>query len=312
MDADGFIRSISIAGACNRGIGYLGCLKRFEEAGLLRLERVFGVSIGSLIALCVILGYSATELLDIVVNMDPRIFKDLAFCDDSAFYKDGAVLKGKLYKKWVRGLMAAKTDPDITFAGLFGATRVEFTVLATCIHSGNPQFAEGITRFSSAETPDVPVLTAVCASMAIPMIFPPVEYGGAKFVDGGILDGYEDGYVHMEVISKKVSDANLVDNPVSYISKIVELVVRRISELKSGDKSLVVSVHGEDFEFIDLDMSLDDKITLYKRGYAAASEFLVRLAEATRDSAKAADSAPEAAEAPEADSAAEAPEAAPD
>ncbi len=57
------IKELCLSGACNRGICYIGCFKKFEELDILKVEKILGVSIGAFIAVCYIIGYNADEML---------------------------------------------------------------------------------------------------------------------------------------------------------------------------------------------------------------------------------------------------------
>lgn len=57
------INELCLAGAANRGISYIGALKVLDDKNLLDIKKLVGVSIGSLVGLCYILGYKPDELM---------------------------------------------------------------------------------------------------------------------------------------------------------------------------------------------------------------------------------------------------------
>lgn len=342
------ISEMCLAGACNRGISYIGCFAYLEEMKLLELKKIVGVSIGSFIAACFITGYTSDELFDSVINKDMNVFKD--YC----MGKDGALLKGEEYKNWVYDMLSKKCDPNITMKELYKTTGIEFILTTTCVYappttiqpptSTQPppiqytyttsatdlvdvvdievcdlvddcaavdaavheadavvnvseeevgtdstdgiklpkqQFKEGIVYLSHIHTPDMPLYVAVNCSMAFPFVFPPVFYEDCQFIDGGVLDNFPMDMLSTDAVGMKSSYKNsdgsdVTKNPLTHLGKIFELVSNRFVNLKMEKHQNIFTINCTDFDVIDFGMSLDDKITLYMRGYEAMKEFIER------------------------------------
>lgn len=266
------ITEICLAGACNRGISYIGCFRKMEELGLLKIKKMVGVSIGSFIGACYMVGYSSEELLEVVINKNMNEFKDFSISEPSA------LLKGEQYKNWVFEVLARKEDPNITLKQLYDKTGIEYTVTTTCIHSESSEFPEGIAYLNHKYTPDMSLFTAVNCSMAFPFIFPPMIYKNCQFIDGGVLDNFPMDLLSVNAIGIKVNfkpidSCTSTKNPISYIGKIFELMSNRFRVLKDEKHQNIITVDCDDFDIIDFGMSIDNKITLYKRGYKAMTEF---------------------------------------
>lgn len=275
------IKELCLSGACNRGICYIGCFKKFEELDILRVEKILGVSIGAFIAVCFIIGYNADEMLRIIVEKDMKDFKDFSFDEH------GAILKGEKYKDWVYKILSEKIDPNITMLDFYKKYGVYFITTTTCIYSSNKNFSEGIVYMSHELTPDVPIIVAINASMAVPFIFPPVCYEDAKFIDGGMLDNIPNGFMSKDAFSLRVNfkrehSHDSINNPISYMGKLFELMTKRIDQLKGGSIfEHIISIPCDDFNIIDFEMSIDDKITLYKRGYKTTEKYLKKISGTT-------------------------------
>ena len=81
------IKELCLAGACHRGISYIGALQYLEEEYLLdhtKLEKVIGVSIGSFVAACYIAGFKPMEFMETIVKYDTSTFKDISIMDPSS------------------------------------------------------------------------------------------------------------------------------------------------------------------------------------------------------------------------------------
>ena len=267
------ITEICLAGACNRGISYIGCFKKMEEMNLLNLKKIVGVSIGSFIGACYMLGYSSEELLEEVINKNMNEFKDFSISEPSA------ILKGEQYKNWVFELLSKKEDPNISLKDLYEKTGIEFIVTTTCIHSGSSEFPEGIAYLSYKHTPDMSLFTAVNCSMAFPFVFPPMVYKNCQFIDGGVLENFPMDLLSINSIGLKVNFKPIdsftsTKNPISYIGKIFELMSNRFKILKDEQHQNIITVDCDDFDIIDFGMSIDNKITLFQRGYKAMTLYL--------------------------------------
>jgi predicted acylesterase/phospholipase RssA len=264
---------LCLAGACNRGICYIGCLKKLEEENLLNIKALSASSIGAFIGICYILGFTSDELLAIIIDKDFKIFRDFSFSEE------GAVLKGQEYKNWVFEILSKKINPNITLLDLYNITKIHFTCTTTCIYSNSENFKEGIIYMSHIQTPTVSLITAINCSMAFPFIFPPIYYQDCQFIDGGVLDNFpinllSDTALGLKVNFKMIDGSTSIRNPISYIGKIFELITHRFKYLKPDTSKNIVCTECDDFNIIDFELSIDDKITLFKRGYSSMETFL--------------------------------------
>lgn len=264
---------ICLSGACNRGICYLGAFKKLEEMKLLNIEKIVGVSIGAFIAVCYILGFSSDELLKIIVEKDFRDFRDFSFTEE------GAILKGMEYKNWVSEVLSKKVNPNITLLDFYNLTKINFICTTTCIYSTNDAYKEGMIHLSHVHTPTMPLAVAINCSMAFPFIFPPIYYQGCQFIDGGVLENFpidlvSENSLGLKVNFKPIDGSTSIKNPISYIGKIFELITHRFKDLKPEIHQNIVCTDCDDFNVIDFELSIDDKITLFKRGYTSMEKFL--------------------------------------
>lgn len=271
------IDELCLAGACNRGICYIGSMKKLEELNILKLKKIVGVSIGAFVGLCYVVGFTSDELLEIIIEKDMKEFKDISLSEH------GAVLKGEKYRKWVYDVLSKKIDPNITFLELYNKTKIEFTCVTTCIYSSNNNFSEGIVYLSKEYSPDMPIIMGINCSMAFPFIFPPVSYKDCLFIDGGLLnnlpiDKISEKGLAIKVNFKPIDGLTSTRNPVTYVGKLFEIISEHMlylaNNVNNNTRKNIITITCDDFDLIDFDMSIDDKITLYKRGYTAIEKWV--------------------------------------
>jgi len=151
---------IVFGGGGARGLGHVGAIKAFEEAGL-KPDFICGTSIGSLVGAVWAAGASAKLLEDQVMAMKST---------DLLPHK---ILPVPSSAKRIEDFVIKVLGEDLTFDEL----KIPFACVAVDINS-----AQEVTL------KDGPVAKAVSASCAVPGYFVPVEIDGKNYVDGGLLN----------------------------------------------------------------------------------------------------------------------------
>jgi NTE family protein len=181
-------RRLVFSGGGIRILAYLGALEFLEEKSMLtNLREVCGVSAGSLVSLMLALGYRLPVLrrfcfeydFSNVRSIDPEIavlFMETLGLDDGQNLR---VLLVKILKHKGFG-------PEATFHDLANKGCLGLRVWASDIQNAK------VVEFSARTTPNVSIVTALHASMAVPLYFHPVVHPdtGYVLVDGGVFDNY--------------------------------------------------------------------------------------------------------------------------
>jgi len=201
------IDSLVFSGGGAIGMAYAGVFGELEKIGVLnQVKTVAGASAGAIIALVFALRYETDEIIEIIKETDFSKFLDcgkginmnellknheshkLEFAGLVArLLSKGAFCDGMVARNFLSGLITGKDfSENITFNDLYAETGIELNVVCcdisrkqTMIHNYN-------------NSPDLPVLDAVHASMSIPLVFKPVDLykDGTCAVDGGTTDNY--------------------------------------------------------------------------------------------------------------------------
>lgn len=201
------IDSLVFSGGGVLGLAYAGVFDELEKKGVLkRVKAVAGASAGAIISMVLALGYNTDEIIQIIkrtnfaelldcgqniklneVLKTPETHK-LKFADLVArLLTTGAFCEGLIARDFLSNLITGKGyAEDITFNQLYLETGVELKIV-TCDIS-----REKTNIHNYLNSPDLPVLDAVHASMSIPMVFKPVDLykDGTCAVDGGTTDNY--------------------------------------------------------------------------------------------------------------------------
>jgi NTE family protein len=149
-----------LSGGGARGIAHIGVLKALEELGV-EIHCLAGTSAGSIVGALASAGYSADEMLDIILKTS--FLRTM---------RPSWTIKGLLTLEGLKSALKTHITVD-TFEEL----KKPLTVAATNIGKGKIQYFKQGDLYS-----------AIMASCCVPAVFSPVQIGQDYFVDGGVMD----------------------------------------------------------------------------------------------------------------------------
>lgn len=229
------ITHISFSGAGMSGLVNLGILRYLQMERLdTSILSIAGTSMGAFFGCVLALGipagtmendmkqfFSTPKSVFFEAASIMRIFQDLGM--------DHATITTILLEKYFMKLWGTL---DVTFLDFAKTTGKDLVICASCIETGKAEY------FSVNRTPDVSVLTAIQASMAVPMVFKPVKIGDYHYVDGGVTDNQpvdcfgEKARESMLAVKYSVTDACAqpsqapLENVVSYFLHLMQMSFR--------------------------------------------------------------------------------------
>jgi NTE family protein len=175
---------LSGGGIC--ATAHVGALQELSKhIPLKAIKEWMGVSAGSLVAMCLCIGFTLEELYEFSVRFD---FSHIQEPDGIL----GWVLyfgmdTGERLQRLVNACLHVKgLSSEITFKEVYQKYGLSLRVLATDLNHATGK------NFSPSETPDYPISYAVRASMTYPYYFQPFicPITGHSYVDGGVTSNY--------------------------------------------------------------------------------------------------------------------------
>lgn len=142
-----------------------------------RLKGLAGVSAGAISCLAVALGITAEARRRCIKSFNFEMRADLSRLVGSYAATDGSMLRETIAQLLASGGLSVES----TLADLERLLRIRFVCVAVDL------CAQKVCFLEASEFPGMRVLDAVYASSAIPLVFPPLHYGGRILVDGGTL-----------------------------------------------------------------------------------------------------------------------------
>lgn len=184
-----------------RGIAYTGAVRALEEHHVTQgLEKIGGTSIGALVAAMMCVGLNATEMEQLMLDLNVSSFNDgeWYFVGGSRrVRRNYGWYKGNKLEQWLADILEKQTGSDtITFAQLHNMALKDkrFKDLYVTATNLSKQRSE---IFSWEATPDMQIKTAVRASVSIPLYYAAVLLDSTGHLynksKGGHYDVYADG-----------------------------------------------------------------------------------------------------------------------
>ncbi len=201
-------KNLVLEGGGVRGLAYAGVFSVLEEKGILQeINNVGGSSAGSIAGMMVSIGYTASEIDSMMVELPVQKLNDGkgGILGKYRRFKNGfGIYKGKAFEKWLEGIVAFKTgNPKLTFEQLH-ELHLKDRHFKDFHCTGTNLSKQRLEIFSYTTTPGMPIALAARISGGIPLYFSPVALDNDMkkikkkdtlsfvnyYVDGGMLSNY--------------------------------------------------------------------------------------------------------------------------
>lgn len=265
-----------------RGVSYIGVLQALRELGI-EIEGCAGSSVGAIFATLFTLGYDLDEMTTIFKKVNFDLFRDINFNLNQGF----SLSKGEVFLVWLRELIEKKFYGENYAKGNVEPVKfkdLDKDLVILSVNLTDSKFSE----FSKQKTPEVEIAYAIRASVSIPGLFPPVEFGLDYLVDGDLIKSWPLWRVSENLCPKdkrilefRLEDSQKdkkIDNGISYINA----VYNTISGLSTD---FIIDLYGlrDKFDYIKinskniaiLDFAISEKIreNLAEVGYLTTLEY---------------------------------------
>lgn len=185
------IDTLVIAGGGLKGFSMISSVNELIKNKIIKLKNIkffYGTSVGSIICFLLSIGYSLDELECFIKQFN---FKSLTNdLDIDNLFENFGLSHGSNIMATIQSLLKAKTGLlDISFKNIYKRKNIRLNIIATNI-------TDGIEEVFSLETnPNLSVMTAIRASIAVPIIFSPIKFNGKEYLDGGLVNNFPVNHV---------------------------------------------------------------------------------------------------------------------
>lgn len=263
---------IALSGGGIKGVSYIGAFKALERLKIApKIKGIIGSSVGSLIALFFVLGYTADQMLEIITNIDLSKYTDdhLNSLLSNFGLDNGIKLINIIY-----AIAKQKCDlKEITLKKLYEKYPIELVITGSNITEAKT------TYFSYKTTPDVFVLDAIRISISIPYKFTPIKYNNCFYVDGQVFSPYPIKYFKdkkvIGFILNSLSKLEPIENLVQYtLAMMLSIEHKEIHHTFKKFKNQTVQIK-TDHNPLDFSVSAEIKREMYQLGHDTTLDFLV-------------------------------------
>jgi len=274
---------ITLSGGGVTGLAHIGAMEVFQEKGLLGSVREYiGTSAGALMALCLCLGYTLSEMKAICLGMNFESLTEINPESVLNIFETFSIDSAKNIEKLLVTILKVKgLSADINFEGLRAAMpgkprlRVCATNLNQCCS----------VTFDDVATPKTQVVFAVKASMTIPLLFTPCRHpdSGDLYVDGGVIsqspfdvlsDEEREHAIAFAFTFKSLKRTKFDTIQEFAIQLPISVYFHMKRTIYSRWNSHILQIPRMDDMILKFDATTDEKEVIIKTGREAAIEFL--------------------------------------
>jgi NTE family protein len=258
------INTLLLSGGGVNGVVYCGIMKRLSELDL-SINRVVGVSIGSVIGFLYIIGYDWDEIIEDVKSRDFKTLTDIKFNNLFKYY---GLDSGNKIREWIIELMAKKNiSKNTTLIELFKTTNIFFQILTSNLSTFE------LFSFDYQTTPNIKIIDALRLAISVPLMFTCVKYNNSIYVDAAIINNCPVDFIS-DIDRDNMLVINLITNNVphttntfiDYIKQVFSCYLRH--KTKSTNSKYIININvGDSLGGLDFDTTIDQKINLINLGY---------------------------------------------
>lgn len=275
-------RRIIFSGGGIRVLSHLGSLVALHEKNLLySVKEWIGVSAGAFLATLCGSGYTIPQLQTLHTIVDFSSVRSDEPGNPLEILESFGMDSGENLELFIIKYLNKKGfSKTSTFQDLHTKTGFSIRMWATDIQTSTP------IEFSTNKTPSYPVVSALRASMSLPIVFTPIRHLHTNnlLIDGGCMGNYPIKY--LSPLEKQsclgISFINTnpklnvdIDSILTYFQKLASL------HYNAEDKNTIVEYSTKtifspcgDYPSWNFEASLEDRIHLFNVGYKAANDFL--------------------------------------
>jgi len=282
--ASSYIRALVLSGGGVKGFGHLGVLHYYYTKGMMshdRLEEVACTSIGAVVGLLLVCGYTPQEIYNSIYTHNPLTSVGSSLTGSFLSSTFGSIFKGygiiDISHAFIliETLVKDKFGYIPTLEKLYELSGISLKITVSNITKKRVEY------LSHTTDPELLVTEAVKMSCSLPPVCQKIVYNQCSYVDGGLVDNFP--YQALEnktnvlgsvVFSSDDTNVGSEDSFINYMYRVVSLPVDTITKLRVAEAERnhgikIVKVR-LDVSPIDFNINVDKKAQMFRKGYIDA------------------------------------------
>lgn len=273
-------KNVIFSGGSIRGLSYIGCLKSLEEQGILEgLTTFAGVSIGSIMATLIYLGFSSKELYQLIMAIKLDELKNIDFDNIMDFFTNFGVDNGEKFKKFIEICIRKRGfKHDINFQEAQNIIKKKLIIVGSCLNTQSADY------FSYETTPKMKIVDAIMASISIPFYFTMKTYGEFSYGDGGLIDNFPIQLFKDELdetlgflICENVMTYNKIDGIDKFTLSVISCMNNQLQKLYLElYRKYTILIH-LNYNCLQFKLSDKEKLHIINTGYQETNKYFHKL-----------------------------------
>lgn len=255
-----------------KGFLELGALIPFEKLGILDKTKVMiGVSVGSIILLMYLLGYSIEDIIQEGLNV--KVEQDFADFNLENLKAKGIFSMNKLAEK-LSNIVLRKFGYIPTLKQLHNYTGIHFLIVTSKLPGSE-------IHLDHISDPDLSCVNAVLFSSTIPFVFAPSEYKGMILYDGALTNPYPTNIFdngEYNILGMYITaDEHVEEGFFWLINTIVRIPMKQlriVNQNNASEKVRHIELTSPTMDFTGVSSDDDEKNSMIKHGFLTAVDFL--------------------------------------
>lgn len=242
---------LALAGGGMQGVAHIGVLKALEELGI-RPDYISGTSSGSMFAAMYAMGFTLEEMFELVnknytmlINVEKRpIIKAIGTYITQKEINIGGLINGEKVEELVTKIADKKGIKNISDIQMpLAIPTVDTISTKECISMSKKY---DLKSDDIDYIYDIPIATAVRASMAFPGIYTTCNFGKYNFIDGGTKDNLpvkvlkDMGADKVIAISFDITNYTPSDNILSILLRAVDIF--SLKDVREAQKQADIAI----------------------------------------------------------------------
>jgi len=272
-------QNILITGAGMKGFIIVGILYELNKYNLLsKLDKFFGISVGSIICLLMVIDYSIEEIYQFIYTFDFSVIikkkKNNNFIDD--FINNYGIFKIDNLKYTIEKLLLYKNlNKNITFIELYMMTKKELIISISCLNTSEVEYC------NYKNTPNYKIIDIIAISCNIPLFFSPINYNNRLYLDGGFYNNLPIDYFEKEIektlfISNQLNLYGIINNFQEYLFNL--LISKNFfienKNFKNKKLNIINIINKNNRSVIDFNITNDEKKKDFESGIEICNDYI--------------------------------------
>jgi NTE family protein len=278
---------LSGGGMC--AMAHVGALLELSKhIPLKAVKEWMGVSAGSLVAMCLCIGFTLDELANFCVRFDFTNIKE--YDSVPGWLLHFGIDTGERLHRLIEACLHVKgLSSDFTFGECQDKFGMSLCVVATDLNDAKP------VTFSSKLTPQFKIVDAVRASMSYPYYFQPYvcPSSGHYLIDGGVISNYPLFVIpkeeHIRTLSilirtsiEKISDLTEISLDKLIVRPLLMSLIEKNNVEARFYDARCIQIQLGTLNILEFSFDEDTKTFIIKKGREAVQEYLKKSAKPQR------------------------------